>query len=274
MLNYISKIFFTVYTYSFYLANAVSYKCLETNNFPWYLLYLLTTRLGCITEASTFLCMSMAKVILNIRADVYVTLNSSFTVNMATLFVIVYNFIDFCIRINMHVFDECSDDRVLGYYQYELQRKFCTPETSNHAENSTLCEIYAYTENVYPIGCKVCLSYPTIRILVSSIFIMEIIKFFLGFVRIAKKYGEKFKKNKTIPIKMQNIITTGITGNNLSYNKPNTVNESFTACSIEIFEVETNLPDNKSTDLCKLYPENIEKHSPPFGIKFTNKDLR
>ena len=203
MLNYISKVFFSSYTYTFYLANAISNECLELTSFPWFLLYLLSNRIGLIGEISTFLCMSLAKVILNWRPDIYVKLNSSFTVNLATFFVIVLNLIDIYIRIDMHVFNDCTDQLSSTVYQVEMQRKFCVPDTYNLNDNSTICEIYEKTKSVHPIGCRRCPSYPVLRILLGSVLLLECMKFVLGFGRIAKKYRKKFKNNQILHPKKQ-----------------------------------------------------------------------
>jgi hypothetical protein len=142
--------------------------------------------------------MSIAKVILNCRPDIYVKMNSNFSVNLATFFAILCILIDMCIRIDMHIFNDCDDNLARGLFQFELQRDFCIPESYDISINSTLCEIYKDTKYVNPIGCKKCTSIPSLRILLSAVVLMESIKFFLGFSRNAKRYGKKFKKNKVL----------------------------------------------------------------------------
>ncbi len=53
--------------------------------------------------------MSLAKVILYWRADLYIKLNSYRTVNIATLFVTLFVLGDSGIRIYLHVFNTCQD---------------------------------------------------------------------------------------------------------------------------------------------------------------------
>lgn len=206
LLNYLAKVFYSCYTYTIYLAEATSTTCLDLTNFPWYHLYLLSNRIALIAEISTFLCMSMAKVILNWRLDIYVNLNSNFTVNLATIVVIAMNLTDFCIRAKMHMFDDCADKLAEKMYQVELHRSFCIPETYENTNNATICEIYEETKSLYPIGCQECHSYPTLRILLSAVLLLESIKFVLGCIRIAEKYRKKFKKHKTVNPKSQQII--------------------------------------------------------------------
>ncbi len=197
LMNYVSKIFFTSYTYILHLANVLSSKCLELENFPWVTLYIFANRIAIIGEITTFLCMSFSKVILNWRADIYVKLNNPISVNLATLLVVLVNVIDMLIRFDMHVLDDCGDSLVFKIYQVEFQRKFCLPEGYNYTSNLTVCEIYKQAENVKSIGCKVCPSNPTLRIILGLVLLLEIIKFLLGFARIAKKYGKKLGFYKT-----------------------------------------------------------------------------
>ena len=206
-MNVVTKVFFTCFTYTFYLANIISSECLELVNFPWFLLYILFTRITVISEATTFLCMSLAKVILNWRLDIYVKLNSDLTINIATLCVLVLLAIDNVIRIDMHVLGNCSDQMAFEGYQVEFQREFCMPEISNSTENLTLCEIYNQAENVYPIGCNTCPSYPTMRILFGAILLLELIKFLLGFYRIMKKYGKKIQDMRHNKVNTTNKVT-------------------------------------------------------------------
>lgn len=226
MLNYISKVFFTSCTYTFYLADAISVECLELTSFPWFLLFLLSNRIGLIGEISTFLCMSLAKVILNWRPDIYVKLNSNFTVNLATFFVIVLNLIDIYIRIDMHVLNDCMDELSSNVYQVEMQRKFCVPDAYDINDNSTICEIYEKTESVHPIGCRKCPSYPILRILLGSVLLLECMKFVLGFVRIAKKYSKKFKNNKKLHPKKQPNSVNSTKGNMSQSSTTKTTNVS------------------------------------------------
>ena len=191
-MNSVAKLLFTCQTYTFYLANLITTECLELVNFPWFLLYTLSTRFFIIADSTTFLCTSLAKVILNWRIDYYVKLNSNITVNIATISVICLILVDLIIRINIVVFGGCRDETSLKCYQAEFKREFCVPELNNSTVgNMTLCEAYDQADNVYPIGCQGCASYPTMRIIMAAILLFETIKFLLGFFRIMKKYGKK-----------------------------------------------------------------------------------
>ena len=117
------------------------------------------------STSSTFLCMSITKVILNWRLDIYMRLNSSITINLASMCAIILILFDLMIRINMHIYDNCEDNLAFVGYQIEFQRQFCVPKIHNLSDNMTLWEIYNQAENVYPIGCVKCPSYLTLRIL-------------------------------------------------------------------------------------------------------------
>ena len=92
-------------------------------------------------------------------------LNSSITINLASMCAIILILIDLMIRINMHIYDNCEDNLAFVGYQIEFQRQFCVPKIYNLSDNMTLWEIYNQAENVYPIGCVKCPSYLTLRIL-------------------------------------------------------------------------------------------------------------
>ena len=190
-MNFVAKLFFTSYTYILPLADVLSSKCLELENFPWVTVYIFANRIAIIGDITTFLCMSISKVILNWRADIYVKLNNPISVNLATVLVVLVNVVDMLIRFDMHILDDCGDSLVFKIYQVEFQRKFCLPDGYNYTSNLTVCEIYQQAENVKSIGCKICPSNPTLRIILGLILLLEIIKFFLGFARISKKYWQK-----------------------------------------------------------------------------------
>ena len=235
-MNYVSKIFFTSYTYLLHLANVLSSKCLELENFPWVTLYIFANRIAIIGEITTFLCMSFSKVILNWRADIYVKLNHPISVNFATLLVVLVNVVDMLIRFDMHVLDDCGDSLVFKIYQVEFQRKFCLPDGYNYTSNLTVCEIYKQTENVKSIGCKVCPSNPTLRIILGLVLLLEIIKFLLGFVRIAKKYGKKLWFYKT-----SNSSSGHSTQTKQTIISKNKVEPKSTNCQVEKNSAVTNL---------------------------------
>ena len=205
MMNSVTKLLFTCQTYTFYLANLISTECLELVNFPWFLTYTLSTRFFIIADTTTFLCMSLAKVLLNWRIDYYINLKSNIAVNIATISVIGLILVDLLIRINIVVFGGCRDETSLSCYQVEFKRDFCVPQLDNLTlGNITLCEVYDQADNVYPIGCQGCASYPTLRIIMAAILLFETIKFLLGFLRIIKRYGKKIKNNRNIKVSSSN----------------------------------------------------------------------
>ncbi len=198
LLNYITKVLFTACTFILFVANMKSDVMLDFMDFPWYLIYILCNRAAVIATSSTFLCMSLAKVILNCRMDLYIKINSDITVNLATLFVLLLNLVDFILRIHMHVFNDCEDKLMFKLYQVEFKWKFQqdTVDVCNHT-NSTNFEDFAESD---PIGCRVCPSYPTLRIIMAVVLVLETIKLLSGFYRIMKKYGIKVtesNKNET-----------------------------------------------------------------------------
>ena len=191
LLNYFAKIFFTIFTYTITLVDIISVQCLELVNFPWYLLYTLFNRMITISEMSTFIYMSFAKVILNWRPDVYVRMNSTITVDIATFFAISLNLCDLLIRINLHVVNNCEDRSSFKLYQAEFQREFCFPKRLNKTENITQCISYDQSDVFYKLGCEKCSQYPTLFILAIGVIFLETIKFFQGFVRVAIKNKSK-----------------------------------------------------------------------------------
>ena len=203
MLNLITKTLFTSFTYEYPIADAFSNDCLEVTNFPWILLYILLTRFVTIADVSTFFCMSVSKIILNWRPDIYVKLNTNFTVNLATLFVILYILIDLLIRIDMTIYKDCRDDLAMKLYQVELKRTLCISEMYNttidvtlQPKNITHCEVFEKANNLYKIGCKNCPSNPSLRILFVAVVVSELFKFCFGFNRIVKKAKKFQKQNK------------------------------------------------------------------------------
>ena len=135
-------------------------------------------------------------------------LNSSITINLASMCAIILILFDLMIRINMHIYDNCEDNLAFVGYQIEFQRQFCVPKIHNLSDNMTLWEIYNQAENVYPIGCVKCPSYLTLRILGACVLFMESIKFLLGFLRLlksTKKQSLTLKKYKELSAKRDTI---------------------------------------------------------------------
>ena len=220
LLNFFAKIFFTSFTYTITLVDIISDKCLELVNFPWYLLYTLFNRMITISEMSTFLYMSCAKVILNWRPDIYIRMNSSLTVNIATVFAISINMCDFFIRINLHVNQKCEDRSSFKLYQAEFQREFCFPKKFNKIENMTQCMNYDQSGVYYKLGCENCGQYPTLFILAIGVIFLETIKFIQGFVRLAAK--NKSKQDLNLKLIHQNNSTNQggqADDNNVTYNQ-------------------------------------------------------
>ena len=196
MLNYITKLLFTAFTYSYNLANAVSPKCLELTNFPWVKLYMFQNRFTVIAQISTFMCMSFAKVLLCWQPALFMKLNSRSTVNVATVFVIVVILADVLMRVDMHVIRQCKEELQIKVYETEFNRQLCMPEGYDNV-SLTVCEVYDIAENVYPIGCKVCKpSVPMVSILILLVLLFETVKFSFGFVRNFKRFTKSFVKRK------------------------------------------------------------------------------
>ena len=152
-----------------------------------------------MADTTTYVSMSFAKVILNWRPDIYVKLNSNFTVNLATFIVVVCIGIDSIIRIDLHIYNNCVDLSLLKLFQYDLHREFCFPQVLNHSTNASFCERFDQTDVMYPIGCDLCASNPTLRVLFGFLLLLEGTKLMLGFKRIVKKY---LKKNASKKIKL------------------------------------------------------------------------
>ena len=239
-MNIVTKVFFTCYTYFFYIANTFNRECLELVNFPWYLLYILSARFTIIAETTTFLCMSISKVILNWRLDIYMKLNSSLTINLASLCVIILIVIDMVIRIDMHLYGNCEDRIAIVGYQIEFQRNMCIPESYNTTDNMTLCEIYNQAKNIYPIGCLKCPSYPTLRILGGAVLIMESLKFVLGFLRIIRKFKKNFKTNLVNP-------TLSQSENTRKMHKSKSTSET----NVKPYNLDNSIKDNNEDD-CQI----------------------
>ena len=159
--------------------------------------------------------MSFVKVILNWRPDLYVKLNSNFTVNLATFLAAVFIGIDILMRIDLHIFNNCVDLILLKFLHLDLHREFCIPLAMNHTTNSTFCERLDQKEVLYPIGCDICASYPTLRILIGFLLLFEGLKFLLGFNRIVKKYLKKSESKKR-GIKSSHEISGRIKGKNFN----------------------------------------------------------
>ncbi len=207
LINYFTKVFFTSCTFIFTIVHTVSSECIELVNFPWVLVYYFFTRVTLMADTTTYVSMSFVKVILNWRPDIYVKLNSNFTVNLATLIVGICIGIDSLIRIDLHIYNNCVDLSLLKLFQYDLHREFCFPQGLNHSTNASFCERFDQTDVMYPIGCDLCPPNPTLRVLLGFLILLEGTKFMFGFKRIVKKY---LKKNTTKKIKLNSL--NGSTG--------------------------------------------------------------
>ena len=197
MLNYITKLFFTVSTYTYNLANAMSPKCLELTNFPWVKLYMFQGRFTIIAQIATFMCMSFAKVLLSWQPSLFIKLNSRSTVNIATIFVIFVILADILMRVDMHVIRQCEEKLLIKVYETEFNRQLCIPEGYD-TTNLTVCKIYDIAENVYPIGCKVCKpTIPMVSIMILLVLLLETAKFTFGFIRNFKHFTKIFSQRNT-----------------------------------------------------------------------------
>ena len=126
-----------------------------------------------MADTTTYTCMSFVKVILNWRPDLYVKLNSNFTVNLATFLAAVFIGIDILMRIDLHIFNNCVDLILLKFLHLDLHREFCIPLAMNHTTNSTFCERLDQKEVLFPISCDICASYLTICVLIGFCYYLK-----------------------------------------------------------------------------------------------------
>ena len=249
---------FTSFIYTYNLANAVSFKCLELTNFPWVMLYMFGHRFTVIAQVGTLMCMSFARVMLFWRADIYMQLNSRFTVNMATVLILSIISIDIIIHINKHVFQQCIDSMQIKVYEAEFKRSLCIPEGYD-ISNSTICEVYEKAENVYPIGCKACRSYPIVSTLLGFLFLFEMIKFFVGFYRNFKKFNTSIRKrlgpNVNTPALQNQIVLTDVQ-KTIGNTAPSNGKTEPTFSVIQVKEY------NQETEVANMPIESIIDHNP------------
>ena len=170
--------------------------------------------------------MSFAKVILYWRPAIYVKLNTLKTANLATLFVIAWIVTDVCIRIYLHGFNSCKDDTMLLIYQFKFKSELCY-SLKNNVTSISSSTVPTNNTMTTILGKEKCFSYPTLRILILGILLLECLKVFLGFFRIVKNYKKK-----------QGQIGQTISSNN----------------EVQLHE------DNRVDQSIQLYPEAIQKN--------------
>jgi hypothetical protein len=107
------------------------------------------------------------------------------TVNLATLFVIAWIIADVCTRIFLHGFNSCNDEIMLSVLCYSFKNNVTLNPSSTVPTNNTITT---------DTGKEKCFSYPTLRILILGILILECLKIFLGFFRIVSKYKRKHRQ--------------------------------------------------------------------------------
>ena len=190
------------------LSYTISTSCEEPTIFPWYPTYLVFSRFLVISQSTTFLFMAFAKVILSWRADLYIKLNSETTINIATVVAVSVILVDNGLRFSLHIMNDCKDNLMLMMFQSRYKSEMCYAETYNESVelNSTLIENSTIaTSN----ESDKCFSYPTIRVLVLGIIVLEFIKLILGFLQMTKKFKRKYKQSVLAnQLNLTNIVDT------------------------------------------------------------------
>ena len=83
----------------FSFAEYFSSECLEDQEFPWFMLYLLGNRAVGLSECTTYLSMSAAKVLLILKSDLYVNINSNIVINVIVCSIILIIGSDTLVRL-------------------------------------------------------------------------------------------------------------------------------------------------------------------------------
>lgn len=181
-MNFIGKILFTGVTYVQTMFSLFT-DCNDTPNFGLYLVFLISLRCAGVVELSAFTCMSLTKILVVLRPDVYIALNSVLTVNFATIFIILVTFIDCSLRLKLYLIDNCEFDGLL----YEIFRKdLCGPfDAHNHTNTITNISIIDKEPS--------CPSYPVISVMIIIILVLESVKFVVAFIKIIIIISKKLK---------------------------------------------------------------------------------
>ena len=146
-----------------------------------------------MSQATTFLCMSWAKVVLAIKPNIYVKINSLTTALVAAIFAMSLAFLDFGLRIYLHIIHSCQDKITLTLYQLKFKSELCYLQNNNQTLSNFSTDKANF--NLSSIAAdERCFSYPILRILILATFCFELLKVILGSVRIVKKYQNKHKK--------------------------------------------------------------------------------
>ncbi len=157
--------------------------CNDTPNFGLYLVFLISLRCVGVVELSAFACMSLTKILVVLRPDVYIALNSVLTVNLATIFIILVTFVDCSLRLKLYLIDNCEFDGLL----YEIFRKdLCGPfDAHNHTNSITNISVIDKEPS--------CPSYPVISVMLIIILVLESVKFVVAFIKIIIIISKKLK---------------------------------------------------------------------------------
>ena len=193
LMNLITKMGCALFYYIFKLSYTIKTSCEDPTTILWYATYLVAARFLVISQSTTFLFMSFSKVILAWRADLFMSLNSITTVNIATVIGVSIIIIDLGLRVDMHIINDCTDTRLLNMYQTMYKSEMCYVQSYNESEelNSTLFENAKISSTK---DSDECIDYPTIKVLVFCIFIFELMKVIMEFLRMIKKFRRKYKQ--------------------------------------------------------------------------------
>ena len=204
-----------------------------------YLVFIISLRCVGVVELSAFSCMSLTKILVVIRPDIYIALNSTLTVNLATIFIILVTVIDCSLRIKLYLIDDCALDGLL----YSIFREDLCGTLDRNDNNSII--------NVSEIDQKSsCPSYPVISVMIIIILVLEFLKFVVTFMKIMITLSKKF-----------NIMNTKSTNDNENNAEVN-----------EIVDKNADLTTVQARSDIEFNTEKKEEN--PVGIKTNPKPLQ
>ena len=217
-MNLIAKMSCTLLYYIFKLSYTIKTSCEEPTPLLWYATFLVAFRLLGMSQCTTFLFMSFAKVILSWRAGLFMSLNSKTSVNIATVVGVSIIIIDMGLRKDIPILNDCTENRLLKMYHYMFKSEMCYVQTYNESvefhstlfENneckdklllniyqimykSEMCYVKTYNQSVES-NSNQCIDYPTIKVIICCIFIFELMKVIMEFLRMIKKFKRKYKQ--------------------------------------------------------------------------------
>ena len=158
-------------------------------------------RLTGISESTTSMFMSISKVILVIRPDIYLGLNRSKYTNLATVLLLMVLLIDIVLRIYIHCINGCIDPHIYNLYNSEFSRGNCqmwntskssdfysvTPNTDSFQDNNDMkysnknSNVTLFDNAVENFKSGACIDIPVMSIAVLGVIIFEFLKIILIF---------------------------------------------------------------------------------------------